>query len=345
MQNVNTSLTRLLGIRVPVVSAAMGLSFSAKLAVEVTRGGGFGFIGQAFATPESLREDIAYARARFPDLGDKPLPIGFGFIGWLLDKDEEQSKQLIDTALENNVQALWLAFGVDLHRWVHYIRTSPANAPASHTPLIFVQATSLTEALAAANDWKVDVLIAQGSEAGGHGGAAAPSTMVFLSEVLAALPPETAPPVLAAGGIANGAQVAAYLTAGAAGAVLGTRFVVAPESPYPELNKAAIVAAVSSDTVRTLALDWARKTYSWPEGIDGRGIRTGIVDDIEAGVDHKTVQERYAKAVEAGDPSYLVTWCGQGVSLINERKPAKEVVEELHADIVRSLQAGQRLLA
>ncbi|KAI0819651.1 NPD-domain-containing protein [Trametes gibbosa] len=323
----------------------MAFASSAKLAVEVTRAGGFGFIGEAFATPESLREDIAYARERFPDLGDKPLPIGLGFIGWLLDANEPQSKQLIDIALENDVQALWLAFGVDLHRWLHYIRTSPANARATHKPLIFVQATSLAEALVAANEWKVDVIIAQGNEAGGHGGAAAPSTMVVLSELLAALPKAHAPPVLAAGGISNGSQVAAYLTAGAAGAVLGTRFALAPESPYAEMNKAAIQAATSSDTVRTNALDWAWNIYSWPAGINGRGVRTKIVDDIEAGVDHKTVQARHAKAVEENDPNYLVTWCGQGASLINERKLAKEIVEELHADIVRSLQTGQRLLA
>ncbi|KAI0349637.1 NPD-domain-containing protein [Trametes cingulata] len=345
MQTITTSLTRLLGIRVPVVSAAMAFATSAKLAVEVARGGGFGFLSAAFATPVSLRQDLALTRESFPDLGDKPLPIGVGFIGWLLDANEEQSRQLIDVALENNVQAIWLAFGVDLYRWLHYIRTSPANSRSAHKPLIFIQATSLQEALVAVNDWKVDVIIAQGSEAGGHGGAAAPSTMVILSELLAALPKENTPPVLAAGGISNGFQVAAYLTAGAAGAVLGTRFALTPESPYPDANKAAIQTAKSTDTIRTMALDWAWNIYSWPEWINGRGIRTKIVDDIEAGVDHKTVQARHAKAVETNDVDYMVTWCGQGVSLIQEIKPAKEVVEELHADIVRSLQKAQQLLA
>ncbi|KAI0331488.1 NPD-domain-containing protein [Cubamyces sp. BRFM 1775] len=330
MQAVNTSLTRLLGIRVPV---------------EVTRAGGFGFVGAAFATPDSLREDLAFARASFPDLGDRPLPIGFGFIGWLLDANEEQSKQLIDIALEANVQALWLAFGVDLHRWLEYIRTSPANARATHKPLIFLQATSLDEALVAVNEWKVDVIIAQGNEAGGHGGAAAPSTMVVLSELLAALPVASAPPVLAAGGISNGSQVAAYLTAGAAGAVLGTRFALTAESPYPDYNKAALQRARSADTVRTHALDWAWNIYSWPEGINGRGIRTKIVDDIDAGVPHEVVRERYTKAAETNEPDYMVTWCSQGVSLMNEIKAAKEVVRELHADIVRALQRGQQLLA
>ncbi|KAI0763769.1 NPD-domain-containing protein [Trametes elegans] len=345
MQGVNTSLTRLLGIRVPVVSAAMAFATSAKLAVEVSQAGGFGFLGAAFATPESLAQDLTAARASFPDLDQgAPLPIGLGFIGWLLDADEAKSKQLFDLALEHNVQALWLAFGVDLPRWLEYIRTAPAYARATHKPLIFVQATSLEEALAAVNEWKVDVVIAQGNEAGGHGGAAAPSTMVFLSELLAALPQEGAPPVLAAGGISNGTQAAAYLTAGAAGVVLGTRFALTPESPYPATNKAAIARARGADTVRTNALDWAWNIYSWPAWINGRGVRTRVVDDIEAGVDHKTVQERHAKAAAADDPGYLVTWCGQGASLVTDSKPAKEVVEELHAGIVHSLQRGNALL-
>ncbi|KAI0629211.1 2-nitropropane dioxygenase [Trametes polyzona] len=327
----------------------MAFASSAKLAVRpasIHNPGGAARTSIAFATPDSLREDLAFARESFPDLGDKPFPIGLGFIGWLLDANEEQSRRLFDIALENNVQAIWLAFGVDLHRWLHYVRTSPAAARAAHKPLIFVQATSLQEALVAATEWKVDVVIAQGTEAGGHGGAAAPSTMVILSEVLAALANEArAPLVLAAGGISNGAQVAAYLTAGAAGAVLGTRFALTPESPYPDVNKAAIAAAKSSDTVRTLALDWAWNIYSWPEWINGRGIRTKVVDDIEAGVAHETVQARCAEAAKVNDPSYMVTWCGQGVSLISESKPAKAVVEELHADLIRALQRALQLLA
>ncbi|KAI0641865.1 NPD-domain-containing protein [Trametes meyenii] len=323
----------------------MAFASSAKLAVEVTRSGGFGFLAGAFATPDSLRSQLSFARESFPDLSDKPLPIGIGFIGWLLDADEVQAKQVIDVALEAKVQAIWLAFGVDLPRWLQYIRTASANSRTAHKPLIFVQATSLQEALAAATEWKADAIIAQGNEAGGHGGAAAPSTMVFLAELLAALPAENAPPVLAAGGISTGTQVAAYLTAGASGAVLGTRFALTRESTYPEHNKAAVHGAKGQDTVRTMAFDWAWNIYSWPPGIDGRAIRTKIVDDIEAGVEHETVRARYAKAAETNDPAYMVTWCGQGVSLVQDVKTAKEVVEELHADTVRSLERARGFLA
>ncbi|RPD73178.1 inosine monophosphate dehydrogenase [Lentinus tigrinus ALCF2SS1-7] len=224
MEPVNTSFTRLLGIAVPVVSPPMALATTTHHAAEATRGGGFGFLGAAFTPPEKLREELSSLRKTYPDLGDKPLPIGVGLIAWMLDADEEAAKAKIDAILDNNVKAFWLAFGTDIHRWIQYARTSPAAARSQHKPLIFVQATSVGEALLAANEWKADVIVAQGTEAGGHGGAHAPSTFTFVCELLAALPANNAPPVLAAGGLANGTQAAAYLTLGAAGVVLGTRF-------------------------------------------------------------------------------------------------------------------------
>ncbi|KAI0675446.1 2-nitropropane dioxygenase [Trametes maxima] len=345
MQAVKTSLTSLLGIRAPVVSAAMAYASSAKLAIEVTRGGGFGFFHAAGTTSEKLREELGLARSSFPDIGNCPLPIGCGFIGWQLDAKEAESKELVDIAIEGGVQAIWLSFGNDLLRWIQYIRASPAYAGLVTKPLLFVQVSSVEEALQAITDWKVDVLIVQGNESGGHGAAAAPSTITFLSEVLAALPTGNTTPVLVSGGITNGTQVAAYLTAGAAGAVLGTRFLLTPESTYSPTHKAVLQAAKSSQTVRTLAFDDARGTNNWPKGIDGRGVRNKIVDDVLAGVDLSAVQERFKKAVQEGDPEYLIVWSGQGISLIDEIKPAKEVVEELHADIVRALQRSQQLIA
>ena len=135
--------------------------------------------------------------------------------------------------------------------------------------------------------------------------------------------------------MANGTQVAAYLALGAAGAVLGTRFLLTPESPYTDAQKAALLAARSAGpgaTVRTLALDYAGDTAYWPALIDGRGLRNGIVDDIEAGVDHATVQARCREATKAGDQSYMVVWAGQGVALMNEIKPIKvSIVDNLAA--------------
>ena len=117
-----------------------------------------------YRTPASVKQDFTLIRNSFPHLGpDKQLPVGYGFIGWQLDKNLDEGKQLIDVVIENNVRAIWLAFGNDLHRWVEYIRTSPRNARARHRPLIFIQATSVEEAFVAANEWNVDVIVAQGA--------------------------------------------------------------------------------------------------------------------------------------------------------------------------------------
>ena len=113
----------------------------------------------AYLPPEKLRQDLLSARQSFPGLGDKPLPIGVGFICWMLDAKEELGKQIIDIALESNVRALWFSFGKDIFRWITYARTSPAK---KEQPLIFVQVTSVEEALLAANQWKADVIVAQG---------------------------------------------------------------------------------------------------------------------------------------------------------------------------------------
>ncbi|CDO75888.1 hypothetical protein BN946_scf184533.g3 [Trametes cinnabarina] len=333
---IKTELTELLRIRVPIVSASM---------VEVSRAGGFGFFGVAGFTREKLRDELSYARTHTSDLQDKPLPIGCGFLGWMLELKEDEYRPLLDIVIEAGVRAIWLSFGNNLDRWIQYIRNATANIPSVRKPLLFVQVTTVEEALRAANEWKVDVIVAQGNESGGHGRSTAPSTMVLLSEILAALPRDSIPPVLAAGGISNGAQIAAYLTAGASGAVLGTRFVLTPESTYSDAQKNVLKAAKSSQTVRSLAFDQARGTNNWPDGIDGRGIRNGIVRDIESGVDEETTQEKYRAAVQAGDTNYMVIWSGQGISLINDIKPARAVVEELSAGAVQALRRAQRLLA
>ncbi|KAH9940052.1 2-nitropropane dioxygenase [Epithele typhae] len=340
MQIINTHLTSLLGTRVPIVSAAMAGAASTALAVEVTRGGGFGFVGAAFDAPEKLAADLKAARASFPDLAPTaPTPIGVGFIGWLLDTDEVRGRALLAAALASNVAAIWLAFGVDVRKWVVAARSGAVSTGAPR-PLVFVQVTSVEEARVAAEEWGVDVIVAQGNESGGHGGAAAPPTFTLVSEVLAKLGP-SGPPVLAAGGLATGAQIASCLTLGAAGVVLGTRYVLTPESVYPADGKARLLRATGTDTVRTLTLDYARGTYGWPAGIDGRGLRTAIVDDIESGVEHAEVQAKF----KAGDEGYTVTWSGTGVGLMDEIKPAKQLTEELHGDVVKALQRTQSFFA
>ena len=142
----------------------------------------------------------------------------------------------------------------------------------------------------------------------------------LLPEVLNAIP--NGPPILAAGGISTGSQLAAALTLGAAGAVVGTRFLLTPESKFSGKQKELLLAAKSSDTVRTVAFDVARGTTGWPAGIDGRGLRSATVDNYDQGLSSDEVKTRFVEAKKRGDPAGYVTWSGSSIGLINEIKSA-----------------------
>jgi len=131
------------------------------------------------------------------------------------------------------------------------------------------------------------------------------------------------PAVLAAGGLSTGSHVAALLTLGASGVALGSRFLLSPEARYSPSQKAALLRAHATSTVRTDAFDRARGTLGWPSGVDGRAFQ---------------------KAVSEDDADGMVVWAGTGIGVVDEIKPAADIVSELHHDAVLSLRAGYALL-
>ena len=205
------------------------------------------------------------------------------------------------------------------------------------------------------SDW-VHSHLSLGNESGGHGlSNSLPLLTLFplLSRVAAE---RNGPPLLAAGGIATGAQVASLLTLGASGAVLGTRFLMSPESFYSDVQRRALAAADSSQSVRTMAFDHARNTLGWPEGVDGRGLRNGMasfcdsyhmwylanplcylatVDDFERGEDLTSLREKFVQGTRAADPSRMLVWAGSSVGLTSKIMPAKVRSEYLlHMNIL-----------
>ena len=146
---------------------------------------------------------------------------------------------------------------------------------------------------------------------------------------MSALPPAGAPPVLAAGGLSNGAHLAAFLSLGAAGAVVGTRFLFAQESLYSDVQKRAIIAAKSGSTVRSYAFDELRDTTGWPAGTDGRGLAIPAVAAVESGADFAQIKEEVAEGTKKGDPSSIITWAGTGVGQPNRLQPAKVMTDYL----------------
>ncbi|KAF9221412.1 2-nitropropane dioxygenase [Gyrodon lividus] len=340
--SIDTPLTRLLGVKTPVVAAPMAGASGGALAAHVTAAGAFGFLSAGYKSAESLSDELSLAREILQLAASEPLPIGVGFLGWQLDKSTTKPEAMLSTALGNRVQAIWLAFGNNLGHWIKYIRDYDAENKRSRSTTVFVQVPSVEEALVAIHKWKVDVLVAQGNESGGHGYGSAPPLLTLVPSILAVLPKD-GPPLLAAGGLVTGSQVASLLVLGAAGVVLGTRFLATHESQYTDAQKKALVVAKSGATVRTLAFDLARGTLDWPTGVDGRGLYNSTVQDLDNGVDIHLVKEKFNEGVRNGDADRMLVWSGTAVGLISDIKSAKDVVRELREGIVERLKLATEL--
>jgi len=184
--------------------------------------------------------------------------------------------------------------------------------------------------------------VAQGVESGGHGAGYALPVLNLVPLILSAMPAE-GPPILAAGGLANGDHIAAMLTLGAAGTVLGTRFLLAYESLYSDVQRKALVGANSELSVRSMAWDHARETLGWPAGVDGRGLRNSTVEDFENKVNIETLKTKFKEGVKNQDPDRIIVWAGTGVGQMNQTQTAKSIVEELHRECLESLMRASQL--
>jgi nitronate monooxygenase len=344
MSKIHNAFTVLMGIPTPIVAAPMAGASGGALAAQASAAGAFGFIGAGYLSSSRIQEELSLARAQLLLSDTDPLPIGVGYLAWQLEKDPSTGVGLLNVSLSNKVQAIWLAFGNNIDRWIEHIRSYDASSGRENKTLIFVQVSSVKEALIAIQDWKVDVLVAQGSESGGHGYSAAPPLLTLVPSILAVLDKD-GPPVLAAGGLATGGHVASLLALGASGVVLGTRFLVTKESFYNEAQKNVLITASGNMTVRTTAFDRARGTLDWPEGVDGRAVYNKTVKDVDDGVDIEIVRDKFNRATEDKDPDRMLVWSGTGVDLITEIQTTQDVVRELHTDMMEHLRFVSTLIA
>lgn len=297
---LRTSLTEMFGIDHPIVLAPMGDVAGGALAAAVSEGGGLGVIGAGRGDLQWLARECEVARA-----GTRR-PWGIGFLSWAIDAG------VVDAAIEQSPAAIMLSFG-DPAPFIEAI--GAAGIP------IIVQVTDMTEARRAL-DVGADIVVAQGSEAGGHGGGRA--TLPFVPAVVDIA---GATPVLAAGGIGDGRGLAAALVLGAAGAVIGTRFEVTPEALITEAAANAIAAARAEDTVQGRALDVVRDS-PWPARYPARTLRNRITDTWqarEADMDDAT-KAAYRDGVSRGDLDYLPIWAGEAVDLISGYESAAALV-------------------
>jgi len=318
----------------------MAFASTPELASAVTAAGGLGSIGAGFDTTAELKTKIHKVRTDLKIEAGAPVPLVIGFIGWILDMTEPSDDPRLLAILDEKPTAIWFAFSWDLDKYIAQVHEH--DKQSGRKTFIFVIVNSVERALHYAP--QVDALVVQGHEAGGHGSSESPPLLTLLPAVLKALP-SGGTLVMAAGGVSDGAQVAALLTLGAHGVVCGTRFLFTPECCYSAAQKDVLLKAGFNSTVRTLAYDDVGRTNGWPAKHDGRAISNKVMDDLAAGL---TLDERRAKFDESaakGENDRLVIWAGVGAAMTEEIKPASDVLRHLHDEAVKALQGTTRLLA
>jgi nitronate monooxygenase len=322
---ISTRLTERLGIAHPVISAPMDVIAGGKLAAAVSGAGGLGLLGGGYS------DDDAWFEREFAAAGNQA--IGCGFITWAL----RQRPELLERVIARKPKAIFLSFD-DPEPFAS--RSKAAGIP------VICQLQTRADAERAL-DCGADIIVAQGTEGGGHGGTRATFTLVpELADLIAQRAPKTL--LCAAGGIADGRGLAGALMLGADGVVVGTRCWASTEALVnPKLHEAAL-AARGDDTVRQSVLDIVRGR-PWPARYTGRVLKNQFVgewlgreDELRAG--RAAQVERYKTAAAAGDATVAATIVGENVSLIHAIEPAAAILERMVAEAEALLKGAARML-
>lgn len=352
----DTPVTERLGISLPIVQAPMAGSTTPELVAAVSEAGALGSLGAATLAPDALREAIGAIRGLTSrpfsvnlftwEDPPQPAPGAIEAIEMVLHPhlrelglgDDPRGRQppslrgLLDAQLavvaEEQVPVLSFTFGIP-----------PLDAVREAGVVLVGTATSVEEAVAL-QDAGVDMVVAQGAEAGGHRGAflsvperSLVGTMALVPQVVDSI----GLPVLAAGGIMDGRGVAAALALGAGAAWLGTAFLAARESAAPAAHKQALASAADTSTCVSDA-------YT---GRAARMIRTPFVAELEAELSEPLpfslqgawTRPIHAAAAQRGDTTRMLLLAGQAASLARDL-PAAELVAALAQEAEQILGAG-----
>ena len=319
---IATDLTRLLGVRHPIVSAPMAGWSGGELAGAVSAAGAFGMIGVGSATPTDWIPGQA-------EIAREHGPFGVGLMSWALERRPE----LLDAALAESPAAVSLSFG-DPAPYVERVRGTGA--------LVMSQVQDAEKAERAV-EVGVDVLVAQSTDAGGHTGRV--GTMPLLQRVLE-IGERAGLPVLAAGGIGTGRGVAGVLAMGASGAWIGTRFCATAESTGTDEAKRLILGTDETATVHTRVFDLVQG-IPWPEEFPGRAIRNSFSDrwhGRETQLEEQRTSVSSGFEAARGDYAEDFVYAGQAAGLVEDIPPAGELVDRLMAEAEARLRACDALL-
>jgi nitronate monooxygenase len=329
---MRTPLTKRLGLTAPIVQAPMGGASPPALAAAVSNAGGLGMLALSWHPPEAVRAAIRATRA----LTDKP----FG-VNLVLAFPQDQR---LAVCLDEKVPVISFFWG------------DPApHVSACHEAGAVVVSTVASAAQArAAVDAGVDMVTAQGWEAGGH----VLGEVATLPLVRAVVETVSPAPVIAAGGIADGRSLAAVLALGASGAWIGTRFLASPEAGVHAGYRERLLAADETSTAHTRLFD-----VGWPDA-PHRVLRNSTLDAWEragrpASGARPSEGEAVARTARGPIPRYASTtpgedaegdiealslWAGQGVGRLRAIAPAAEIVREITEEAAAAIRALPREL-
>ena len=313
---MQTRISSLFGIQVPIIQAGMIWCSGWELASAVSNAGGLGIIGAGSMYPDVLRDQIRKCKAAT----SKPFAVN---IPLLYPNIEEH----MNTIVEEGVKIVFTSAG-NPATWTAWLK---------ERGLMVVHVIANTKFAIKCEAAGVDAIVAEGFEAGGHNGREETTTLVLIPQIVQAVKI----PVIAAGGIGNGAQMAACLALGADGVQVGSRFIATPESSAHQAFKDRIITSAEGDTKLSLkALTPVRL------------LKNQFAEQIQAAEAAGESKEKLAemlgrgrakKGMFEGDLEEGELEVGQVSSLIREIKPAAEIVQELMDDCKKALQRGLKL--
>ena len=306
---IQTPVCKLLDIDYPIALGGMGSATSPELVSAVSNAGGLGALGCHYLTPEQIGERTTAIR------GQTNKPFGLNFL-------------LFDTREDSFAAALELRPAVMQFAWARPQQDLRTYFDRSHKAgsIVTYMASAVPEAERAAKAG-ADIIIAQGTEGGGHVGWM--GSMPLIPMIVDAVAPI---PVLAAGGFADGRGLVAALSLGADGILLGTRFLATVESPLHPNFKQAIVDSDGHDTQLSEIPDIAAGQV-WP-GAMTRSRRNRFIErwagrEWALRRDRTEAIEKLAAARKSGDVDEGPLSMGQDAGLIRDIPPAGELVTRI----------------
>lgn len=319
---LRTPLCALLDIEVPVLCAPFGPWDEVELAAAVCEAGALGALGTSVASPATLEDQWR----RLRELTDRPFAINHTIRPF--------DPEAFEATLRFAPAAISFHVGVlpDLVERAH------------DAGCLWIQQAIHREGAERALEAGADVIVAQGGEAGGHGGWV--STMVLVPEVVDVAGDV---PVVAAGGIADGRGLAAALALGAQGALVGTRFVASEEMGVADAWKRRIVEAGALDAVKVPHSERVLPPYNRPGGpADPRALRTPLIDrlgEAPESVDPEAVGPELMAALRENRLHEYIPFAGQSAALVHDVKPAAQIVRELVEEAEAALASAARATA